>query len=281
MAAVSTTIITKMANFAATKIIKMMKYSIRTVGLIMAAVVVISSVSVAYAKRRQKVISVVSYNIRHGEGIDGKTDYKRIARHFNARNADVVAVQEVDSATSRSNGAYVLERLAACLGLYPTFAKAIDFEGGAYGIGILSREKPLDVRRVSLPGREEARVLLLAEFEDYVFGCMHLSLTPEDQLASVPIIMKHVKNVQKPVILAGDWNALPDDAFVKKIKSELQIVNDVKQATYPADKPDSLLDYIAVKMPVGMKVEASGFVVIEDRMSSDHRPIAVQLKMAQ
>lgn len=244
----------------------------------MAAAIVVSSVSVAYAKRRQRTVQVVSYNIRHGEGIDGKTDYVRIARHFTDYNADVVAVQEVDSVTGRSGGAYVLERLAACSGLHPTFAKAIDFDGGAYGIGILSKEQPLAVHRISLPGREEARVLLMAEFEDYVFCCTHLSLIAEDQLASVPVIMENVKNIQKPVILAGDWNALPSDAFVKEMKREFVLANDVKLPTYPADKPDSLLDYIAVKTPRGVAVHAEDFTVIEDSVSSDHRPIAARIK---
>lgn len=256
----------------------MKKYSMRTIGMMVAAVVVVSSVSVAYAKHRQRTVQVVSYNIRHGEGIDGKTNYQRIARHFTAQGADVVAVQEVDSATSRSNGADVLAELAECSGLYPTFAKAINFEGGAYGIGILSKEQPLAVHRISLPGREEARVLLMAEFSDYVFCCTHLSLTPEDQMASIPIIIDNVKNIRKPVIVAGDWNALPEDAFVKEMKREFVLANDVNQPTYPADKPDSLLDYIAVKMPKGAAVHAENFTVIADSVSSDHRPIAVQLK---
>ncbi len=255
----------------------MKKHSIRMAGLLLVAMVVTLSVSVANAKRRVCAVSVVSYNIRHGEGLDGKTDYARIARHFTERGADVVAVQEVDSVTNRSNGADVLERLALYSGMYPTFAKAIDFGGGSYGIGILSKEKPLAVRRVRMPGREEERVLLMAEFDDYVFACVHLSLTPEDQLASVPVIMENVKEIHKPVILAGDWNALPCDTLVTEMKRYFVLVNGITQPTYPADKPDSLLDYIAVKMPKGKTVQKKDFVVIGDSVSSDHRPIAVRL----
>lgn len=253
----------------------MKKQAIRIAGLLMATMLVVSSFSLAYGKRKMHTLSVVSYNIRHGEGLDGKTDYARIARHFVNQKADVVAVQEVDSVTGRSGGEYVLERLADCSGLYPTFAKAIAFDGGSYGIGILSKEKPLEVRRVCLPGREEARVLLMAEFKDYIFACLHLSLTPEDQMASVPIILENVKGVQKPFVLAGDWNALPGDAFVAEMRQSFVLANDTTQSTYPADSPDSLLDYIAVCAP--SKVQVDRFTVIADSVSSDHRPIAARL----
>lgn len=70
-------------------------------------------------------------------------------------------------------------------GMHPFFAPAIDYDGGKYGIGMLSREKPLDVRVVPLPGREEARTLFVADFPDYTFVGTHLSLTGDDRMASL------------------------------------------------------------------------------------------------
>ena len=118
-------------------------------------------------------------------------------------------------------------------------------------------------------------MLLMAEFKDYIFACLHLSLTPEDQMASVPIILENVKGVQKPFVLAGDWNALPGDAFVAEMRQSFVLANDTTQSTYPADSPDSLLDYIAVCAP--SKVQVDRFTVIADSVSSDHRPIAARL----
>lgn len=66
------------------------------------------------------------------------------------------------------------------------------------------------MRRIPLPGREEARVLLMAEFPGYVVCVTHLSLTPEDQRASLPIIRQATDTCRKPVLLAGDFNM--DDA---------------------------------------------------------------------
>ena len=49
-------------------------------------------------------IRVMSYNIHHGEGIDGKLDLKRIGDIIKNSNADIIGLQEVDkNFGSRSN----------------------------------------------------------------------------------------------------------------------------------------------------------------------------------
>ena len=49
---------------------------------------------------------VASYNIQHGMGMDNQLNYKRIAEVLRAISPDVVAVQEVDSMTQRTNNTY-------------------------------------------------------------------------------------------------------------------------------------------------------------------------------
>ena len=98
-------------------------------------------------------LNLMTYNIRHGAGMDGKIDYDRTAAVIRGVNPDVVALQEVDSATQRCYGKYVGQELATRTHMIPTFGAAINFQGGKYGVGILSREQPLAVRRIPLPGR--------------------------------------------------------------------------------------------------------------------------------
>ena len=88
-------------------------------------------------------LRILSFNIRNTMGMDGQRDLARTASVIRRQRPDVVAVQEVDSVTGRSDGRYVLGDLAAEVLMYPTYAAAIDYDGGKYGIGILSREKPL------------------------------------------------------------------------------------------------------------------------------------------
>lgn len=76
--------------------------------------------------------------------------------------------QELDSVTQRNNGVYSLGELAKRTLMHATYAPSIDFQGGKYGIGMLSKEKPLGFKRISLPGKEEKRSLLIVEFADYM-----------------------------------------------------------------------------------------------------------------
>lgn len=240
-------------------------------------------------------LRVASYNIRHGEGMDLKLDYARTAARIESIGADVVAVQEVDSMTARTGHTYSLGYIAQHTGYMETFAKAIDFDGGKYGIGILSRQRPLRTARYALPGREEARALLVAEFNDYVFACTHLSLTDDDRMASLPIIERVAAAYDKPFVIAGDWNSHPDSPFIKAMSQKFQICSR-KAPSYPADKPDECLDYIAVYKRgnvrrggsptnpmaaynpyVGEAAVATNAQVVDDNTTSDHRPIFADL----
>ena len=190
-------------------------------------------------------LRVASYNIQHGVGMDQKLDYKRIANVLENINPDVVAVQEVDSMTHRTNNTYSLGEIADHMRYYASFSPAISFDGGKYGIGILSRKRPIRIEQHALPGREEARTLLVAEFDDYVFAATHLSLTEADLMASASIIENVAKKYDKPFIIAGDLNALPDSPFIKQLEKNFHICNN-KGKSWPADNPRECLDYIAV-----------------------------------
>lgn len=221
-------------------------------------------------------LRILTYNVRNGKGMDSRRDLDRTAAVIRNLKPDVVALQEIDSMTLRSEGAYVAAELAEKCGMNYAFAKAIDFDGGSYGVAILSREKPLSLRRTPLPGREERRTMLAAEFDDYVFISTHLSLTPEDRTASIGIILRELKRYGKPLFIAGDWNVTPDSEFIAEMSEHLQILSDSAVPTYPADKPSVCIDYIAA--PAKQRVRIVRDSVICEPAASDHRPVMVDLK---
>lgn len=223
-------------------------------------------------------LRILSFNIRNTMGMDGKHDISRTVRVIQRQRPDVVAIQELDSATHRSGGRYRLGDLAAEVLMYPTYAPAIDFDGGKYGIGILSREKPLRHYQVTLPGREEKRTLLIVEFRDYIMACAHLSLTPADQLASLPIIRAEAAKAKKPFFIAGDWNAEPDSETLAGIQEDFQLLSDTKQSSYPADEPEICIDYIAVYKPTADRIARLSASTDRDTAASDHRAKAVTVK---
>lgn len=220
----------------------------------------------------------MTYNVRNGSGMDDVKDFARTAAVINREKPDVVAIQELDSVTGRSKGAYVLGELAKLTGMHATYAPAIDYDGGKYGIGILSKKQPLHVYRYALPGREEARALLVVEFKKYVYACMHLSLTEEDRIASLPIIREATSGFDKPVFIAGDWNDTPDSPFIQELQKDFCILSTTDKPTCPADKPKACIDYIAVKKDCKPKNFAFFSYVTPASVESDHRPVNVHIK---
>ena len=228
----------------------------------------------------QDYVKLMSYNVRNTKGMDGIRNLQRVANVIINEAPDVVAVQELDSMTTRSNQQYVLGELAERTQMHATYAPAISFQGGKYGIGILSKETPLNIRTYPLPGREEARMLLVAEFENYVFACTHLSLTEEDRLASLDIIKSSVVKSNKPYFLAGDLNDQPDSKFIQALQEDFQVLTHIKKPTFPAPEPTETIDYIAAWKHGSNDFANLSAQVLEEPVASDHRPLSVQLRMA-
>ena len=228
----------------------------------------------------QDYLKLMTYNIRNAKGMDGVCNFQRIANVISNEAPDVVAIQELDSMTTRSGQKFVLNEIAERTQMHASYAPAISFQGGKYGIGILSRKKPLDIHSYPLPGREEARMLMVAEFEDYFFACTHLSLTEEDRLASLDIIKKSVGKSDKPYFLAGDLNDTPDSKFIKALQQDFQVLTNLKKPTFPAPEPTETIDYIAAWKHRSNNFANLSAQVHEEPLASDHRPLTVQLRTA-
>ena len=234
-----------------------------------------------FSAQAQNTLKLMSYNIKNANGMDNVCNFQRIANVINNASPDVVAIQEVDSMTNRSGQKYVLGEIADRTQMHGYFAPAIDYDGGKYGIGLLTKQVPLRLQSLPLPGREEARTLILAEFTDYIYCCTHMSLTEEDRMKSLELVKAFTSSSTKPLFLAGDMNAEPESGFIKELQKDFQILSNPKQHTFPAPDPKETIDYIAM-----LKQNAKGFAVISAKvinepMASDHRPILVELRTAE
>ncbi|MBR4103891.1 MAG: endonuclease/exonuclease/phosphatase family protein [Thermoguttaceae bacterium] len=223
------------------------------------------------------VLRVLSYNIQIGRAPGGS--YSDPAQAFLDRtakviadvNPDVAGLQEVDNQTNRS-GADVdqLATLAEKTGLNGKFESKIELPGGLYGVGVLSREKPLQTAKVYLQGSAHRRVLQICEFENYVFFNTHFPLTQETRLQAVKIIEEEAKKYDKPIILVGDINATPDSAEVVELKKTWRSIG-ADAPTFRADKPTVQIDYVFIRnAPNASVVETC---VVDEPLASDHRPV--------
>jgi endonuclease/exonuclease/phosphatase family metal-dependent hydrolase len=223
----------------------------------------------------QDTLKVMTYNVRHCAGMDLVLDYDRTAAVITLQQPDLVALQELDSMTDRSEQRYQLGELANRTGYHPVFGAAIDYDGGKYGVGILTQEIPLSTKRIPLPG-DEPRVLLVVELQDYVMACTHLDLEKEPRLVSIPLIVEEAQRWQKPFLLAGDWNDTPDSELLQEMMKYFTILS-VSEASYPADEPQECLDYVAIFK--GKSVEVLESTVINEPEASDHRPVVVRWQL--
>ena len=198
-------------------------------------------------------------------------------------DVEVVGLQEVDSCVKRSG--YIPEAaiLAEKLGIYSTFGAAIPLTSGKYGVAILSKEPPLTVHHYPLPG-EEKRTLLVCEFQEYVFATTHLALEEENRLASLSIILEEAQSWgDKPFFVCGDWNDEPTSTLIKTMKKNgfvmLNYPTSITSAyyTFPAGKPNRIIDYIASFGKVFRSVRKRQ--VLNEPVASDHRPVLVEVRM--
>jgi endonuclease/exonuclease/phosphatase family metal-dependent hydrolase len=157
--------------------------------------------------------------------------------------------------------------------MFKTYGASIAYQGGKYGIGILTKEKPVKWEIIALPGREERRSLLIVELKKYVVCCTHFSLTEEDRIASVDIINNSLKNFTKPVFLAGDFNAEPESQVIKSIENSWYLLSNPKQPTIPSNNPQRCIDYIFAANFNGHNFETVQTVVEQEPVASDHLPV--------
>ncbi len=229
----------------------------------------------------------MSYNIRYCEGADKRVDVSRVAEVIKQEKPDFVGLNEVDRCARRSQNIDMPEELGRLTGLHAMFAQAIPLQGGGYGNAVLSRERPLSVLRIPLPGREP-RVLLLCEFTNFWFGTAHFALQGTNQLKTVEIIRRVVKEkaAAKPVFITGDWNCTPDSAPIKSLREYMTILSNEKSRTfhgYRKHAPDSAccIDYIAVDQGAAARVKVKEAHVTSNIVASDHNPVVVTIDLTK
>ena len=234
-------------------------------------ILLLSITLVACTQHRQ--VLVMSYNVRHCAGMDLVVDYDRTAGVILRQQPDVVALQELDSMTGRSGRCYQLGELARRTGYHDVFGAAIDYDGGKYGVGLLTRETPLSCKTIPLPG-DEPRVLLVVELKEYVMACTHLDLEDTCRWASVPLIVEEARRWDKPFLLAGDWNDTPDSELLQEMKKHFTLLSG-GEVSYPADVPQECLDYVALFK--GRTATVLSTQVLDEPEASDHRPVMVRI----
>ncbi len=235
-------------------------------------------------------LRLVSYNIKHGLGMDGALDLERVGDYLESTGADVVLLQEVDENASRSGGVDQAAALGARLGMTAHFAPFMDFQGGRYGLAILARPRVVDAEVVALPaGTREPRSAMVVTLEvDGVplrVANAHLDWLADDErrVAQARALLEALlvdsggePGAPCPVILGGDLNDVPESPTLALLQGWTAFRRVGPDGpTFPADAPDRTIDHFLIA-PVGAFPGAHASV-LDEPLISDHRPVQLDL----
>ncbi|RRB04612.1 endonuclease/exonuclease/phosphatase family protein [Larkinella rosea] len=239
--------------------------------------------------KKAKTLTVMTYNIHHCNppSAGTKIDVEAIARVIRKEKPDLVALQEVDVNTERSGkGLNQARELARLTGMHFFFSKAIDHQGGDYGVAVLSRFPILDSTRFSLPVDPEIKgeprtfagvTVEISKGKKIIFGCTHLDLKEPNRVSQSELIVKHFENSDLPVILGGDFNALSDSRVIQYLDQHFVRSCQTCAPTIPVEKPNRAIDFILYKPGETFKTLSTN--VIDEQYASDHLPVVVKLQV--
>ena len=247
-------------------------------------------------------LRVMVYNIHAGRDTAGISNLERVAALIREHDPHVVLLQEVDRGTARSGGEDQVALLRNLTGYFGSFGKSLDYQGGEYGIAVLTAERPLAERTHALPveppqeragGSHEPRVTHQVVVPTPV-GTLDVLNTHLDPSADDHYRMQEVTAVERrarllrqtgrTTLVGGDFNAVPHSRVVEVMEAggwrdawkacadaaagEGERVEPPGGLTYPAGEPESRIDYLFIPPELACR---SARVV--ESTASDHRPL--------
>jgi len=235
-----------------------------------------------------RIVKVLSFNILHGATTVGDFNLDNIAKVIIEADPDLVALQEVDFLTNRAKKYDLVTELAYRTKMAPLFARAMPYDGGEYGEGILSKWSFVSTRNVPLPYTEgnEPRaaaeiVTILPSGDTIAFVGTHFDhlRNERDRIAQANKVNEVFSSNRYPTILAGDLNAIPGSLTID-ILTDIWTVTDQKNPpspTMPSDNPRSKIDYVMYYPHNRWRVLETK--VIQDPIASDHCAYLVTLEL--
>ncbi len=236
------------------------------------------------------VVRILAYNVKHGLGMDGQVDLERIASVIRSLEPDIVTLQEIDSVTTRTGLEDQAARLGELTGMRALFGGFMDYRGGRYGMAMLSRYPVVEWENHRLPDGAEPRSALAARVEllrpgygqapQVVVVGVHLYANAEERLAQATRLVELFADEEAPVVLAGDFNSIPDSKVIRLLEDVGGWQRPAKEGqafTFPSEIPDREIDFIMFRP--GNRFVVREHRVVPETLASDHRPVLLELEL--
>lgn len=246
-------------------------------------------------------VRLLTFNVHHGVGPDGRHDLPRLARLLDDTGADLICLQEVDRHFGgRSEHVDQALLLSRALDMELAWGPAIDRPGqGAegrrqYGNALLSRLPVLADDVHPLPGDGEPRSALRARVQlgggTLAVTVTHLSnRSAADRAAQAAVLAGLHDDPAEPAVLVGDLNADADapelDVLRERLADAWHLAGDRSDQssrwslraqqglTHPSGHPRVRIDQVWVTPGIAVR----GAQVLDGADASDHNPLLVDL----
>ena len=242
-------------------------------------------------------VTVLVYNIRAGKDLGGRDNLPRVAELVRSTEADLVLLQEVDRNTRRSGPADQPATLARLTGYSVAFGRTIGFQGGDYGVALLSRwpiqrDTLVPLLVTAPPGRttgdREQRGVLLAVVAapggPLAVLNTHLDASGEDlwrvqEIATVLQVARTAAESGMPLLVGGDFNARPESAVHEALRGAgfrdaWEGCGEGDASTFPSAAPVRRIDYLYLTG----ESRCLGARVLPGE-ASDHRALLLRVRL--
>ena len=240
-------------------------------------------------------IVVMTYNVHQGFGQDGVLGIERIAEVIRQANADIVAIQESDTARISSGNQDAVRFLAVRLGYYEAYGPPTRDQ--IFGVSILSRFPILRWETILLPSTEVQRVMVEADVQIGAqvlrVYAVHFGLPDAERAMQADFVRTMTASAPSPRILLGDLNSVPheycpgtecsDNAYnrISVVWQDSWTAADPPPMesdgpTWPAPAPTQRIDYVFVGP--GILVDSASVPRNPlTEVASDHLPVIVRI----
>lgn len=257
--------------------------------LIISCVIVLVSCSI---KPEQSTnLKIMSYNIRHGEGLDTILDVSRSLSIIDLYKPDLCGLQEVDNFCLRSDSigqtAYFAEKTL----MTGTFGKFMNFEGGEYGMATLSAKPIISTKVLQLPmGKFEPRSSIVHEVQiiegyNIIFANVHFDWISEkegsaNRLNQAKVLINYINKLNKAAIITGDFNCTPNSPTMQYFTKQGFVFVEKGQDNLSFQGANkSEIDHLIYRDLGNIKFEKKSVLLLKEPIVSDHRPLVVELKV--
>ncbi|MBK8179413.1 MAG: endonuclease/exonuclease/phosphatase family protein [Planctomycetes bacterium] len=230
-------------------------------------------------------MSLVTWNLLHGANEQGALNLEAKGRYLRGLQADLTFLQEIDRGCRRTGAVDQMQVLGAITQQRPAFASFMDYQGGEYGLGMLTGLPAFEPLALRLPDGDEPRAALLweVEVEGERLLCVnvHFNWVEDDgaRFAQATALLAVLATRGGACIVAGDFNDRPGSRTLAAFQAAGFRHADPHGPTWNAREPSKDIDHVLIRSGAGLALESLGGAILDGDLLSDHRAVNVRLRV--